>query len=292
MIKTANISNEIMDLTKELVMADNVNLPFSSLLLKKGTKKISSVITNWKYEKLDNSKNLSLEGADATNFLTSDRATGDKNICQIISKAVSVSGTANAVNTEDISNLFAHEIGNRIVEAKRDLEWYLVNGVYTEENGTTPRQMKGLVNFITGTNAVTKTSNPTIADFNNMSKLMRQAGTSGQDLVLLCDYNMTDVINTLFIDKQRYVGVQNEFGSVVNKINLTYGSCYVYTIDAMPTDTCILANLNYLDIGELRPLMYEELSKTGDSRKGQIVMENTLRFLHPSAAVKFTKTAA
>ena len=292
MIKTSNINNEIMDLTKEMVMIDNVNLPFSSLLLKKGTKKVSSVITNWKFEKLDNSKNLSLEGADATNFLTSDRATGDKNICQIISKAVSVSGTANAVNTEDINDLFAHEIGNRMTEAKRDLEYYLINGVYTEESGTTPRQMKGLVNFITGDNAVTKTSNPTIADFNNLSKIMRQAGTSGQDLVLLADYNMTDVINTLFVDKERYVNVQNEFGSVVNKINLTYGSAYVYTVDAMPQDTMILANMSYIDVGELRPLAYEELSKTGDSRKGQIVMENTLRFLHPTAAVKFTKTVA
>jgi len=292
MIKTANISNEIMDLTKELVMVDNVNLPFSSLLLKKGTKKISSVITNWKYEKLDNSKNLALEGADAVNFLTSDRATGDKNICQIISKAVSVSGTANAVNIEDINDLFAHEISNRITEAKRDLEYYLINGVYTEENGTTPRQMKGLVNFITGDNAVTKATIPTLAELNNMAKIMRKAGTSGQDLVLLCDYNMTDVVNTLFANDQRYVNVQNTFGSVVKKINLTYGSAYVYTIDAMPTDTMVLANLNYIDVGELRPLAYEELSKTGDSRKGQIVMENTLRFLNPTAAVKFTKTAA
>ncbi|HBN28384.1 MAG TPA: hypothetical protein DD421_05010 [Clostridiaceae bacterium] len=291
MIKTSNINNEIMDLTKEMVMVDNVNLPFSSLLLKKGTKKVSSIITDWKYEKLDNSRNLALEGADASTFLASDRATGDKNICQIISKAVNISGTAGAVSVEDINDLFAHEIGNRIVEAKRDLEWYLVNGVYTEENGTTPRQMKGLVNFITKENTVTKASNPTIADFNNMSKLMRQAGTSGQDLVLLCDYNMTDVINTLFVDKQRYTNVQNEFGSVVNKINLTFGSAYVYTVDAMPVDTMILANMSYIDVGELRPLAYEELSKTGDSRKGQIIMENTLRVLHPSAAVKFTKTA-
>ncbi len=291
MIKTSNINNEIMDLTKEMVMVDNVNLPFSSLLLKKGTKKVSSVITNWKYEKLDNSKNLSLEGADATNFLTSDRNTGDKNICQIISKAVNISGTAGAVSVENIADLFAHEISNRIVEAKRDLEWYLINGVYTEENGTTPRQMKGLVNFITGTNAVTKATAPVLADFNNLSKIMRQAGTSAQDLVLLADYNMTDIINSLFVDKERYTNVQNEFGSVVKKINLTYGSCYVYTIDAMPTDTMVLANLNYMDIGELRPLAYEELSKTGDSRKGQIIMENTLRVLHPSAAVKFTKTA-
>lgn len=291
MIKTANINNEIMDLTKEMVMVDPVNLPFSSLLLKKGTKKVSSVITNWKYEKLDNSKALALEGADASTFLASDRSTGDKNICQIISKAVSVSGTANAVSVENIADLFKHEVSNRIVEAKRDLEYYLINGVYTEESGVTPRQMKGLVNFITGDNAVTKATAPVLADFNNLSKIMRKAGTSGQDLVLLADYNMTEVINSLFVDKERYINVQNEFGSTVRKINLSFGSAYVYTVDAMPLDTCVLANLNYIDVGELRPLHYEELAKTGDSRKGEIIMENTLRFLHPTAAVSFKKTA-
>lgn len=291
MIKSANVNSEILDLTKELVLVDNVNLPFSSLLLKKGTKKVGSVLVDWKYEKLDSSRGTALEGADASTFLASDRISGDKNICQIISKAVSVSGTANAVSLENINDLFAHEINNRIVEAKRDLEYFLVNGVYTEESGATPRQMKGLVNFITGDNAISKATAPTLDDFQGMSKLMRKAGTAGQNLVLLCDYNMTDVVNKLFADQQRYINVQNEFGSVVKKINLTYGSAYVYTIDAMPTDTMVLANLDYMDIGELRPLHYEELAKTGDSKKGEIIMENTMRFLHPSAAIKFTKTA-
>lgn len=290
MIKTVNLENEIIDLSKELILLDNVNLPFSSLLMKKGTQKVGSVLVDWKYENLDSTRNLSLEGADVTTFQASDRSTGDHNICQIIQKAVSVSGTANAVNIEGIADLFAHELKNRMIEAKRDLEYYLINGVYTEESGTTPRQMKGLVNFITEDNTITKADVPTIADLNAMAKLMKQAGTSSQNLVLLMDYNMTDVVSDLFADKTSYIGVTNEFGSPAKKINLTYGSCFLYTVDTMPVDTMVLANLDYLKFASLRPLQYQDLAKTGDSRKGFIVMENTLKFLNPTAATMFKKT--
>lgn len=288
MIKTTDIKNEIIDLSKELLMVDNVNLPFSSLLLRKGTEKGTSTIVSWKYEKLDATRKTANEGADITEFQTSDRSTGDKNVMQIIEKAVSISDTANAVSVENIQNLFAHEINNRIIESKRDLEYFLINGVYGEID---PRQMKGLLNFATVENTISKTTAPSLADFQEMSKKMRKQGTSSQNLVLLCDYNMTDVINTLFDDKLRYIGVTNEFGSPVLKINLTYGSAYVYTIDAMPLDTCALVNLDYLKLSELRNMQYQDLAKTGDSRKGFIVMENTLKVKHPGALTVFKKTA-
>jgi hypothetical protein len=290
MIKTSSISNEIIDLNKELILADPINYVFSSLLLKQGTKPISSIIHTWKNESLASGANptsaLMLEGADVSNFQESSRV-DVSNICQIINKSVSVSESAQAVSLEGISDLFAHELANRILEAKRELEYFLINGVYTEESGTTPRQMKGLVNWITGSYALTAAT-PTLNDFTAMSKLMRQNGTSANDLVLLCDYNMTDVVNGLFDDKQRYVNVTNEFGNPVVKLNLTYGSCYLYTVDKMPTNTAILVNMRYLQLAELRPLKYYDLARTGSSRKGFIEMENTLMYKHPAAAVKLT----
>ena len=293
MIKTGNLENEIIDLSKELVLLDNVNLPFSSLLMRKGTQKVSSVLVNWKYENLDSTKALSLEGADVTNFQSSDRSSGDKNVCQIITKAVNVSETAQAVSVEGISDLFAHELTNRMLEAKRDLEYYLLNGVYNEiETESTPRQMKGLVNFITPANTTSRVTAPTIADIEELSKKMRQAGTSSQNLVLLADYNMFDVVTGLYDDKVQYIGVTNEFGSPAKKINLKYGTAYIYLIDAMPVDHLILANMDYLKFASLRPLTYQDLAKTGSSRKGFIEMENTLKFLNPSAATMFVKTAA
>lgn len=289
MIKTANLENEIIDLSKELILLDNVNLPFSSLLMKKGSQKITSVITNWKYENLDSTRGLSLEGADVSVFQASDRSSGDKNVCQIISKAVSVSDTAQAVSLDNISDLFAHELNNRMLEAKRDLEYYLINGVYKEdESGTpaTPRQMKGLVNFIPNENTIAAGALDETT-LNNLTKIMKQAGTASQNLVLLCDYNTYDVVCDFWEDKTVYVGVTNEFGSPAKKINTKYASFYIYLVDAMPENTMVLVNMDYLKFAYLRPLTYQDLAKTGSSRKGFIEMENTLKFLHPVAAVKF-----
>jgi len=109
MIKTANLQDEIIDLSKELILLDNINLPFSSLLMRRA-QKVGSVLVNWKYENLDNTRGTALEGADITNFLNSTRNTGDKNICQIIEKAVSVSNTSQAVELENINDLFSHEL--------------------------------------------------------------------------------------------------------------------------------------------------------------------------------------
>lgn len=287
MIKTANINNEIVDLTKELTLTDNVNLPFTSLLLKKGVQKVGSVIVDWKYENLDNSRGTALEGAEITAFQNSNRSTGDKNICQIIEKAVSVSGTASAVTLESIDDLFAHEISNRILEAKRDLEYYLINGIYTEEAGTTPRQMKGLVSFADATKVTG--AGVTVSLLNGMAKEMKQKGTASQNLLLLCDYNTFDAVSGLYEDKTSYIGVTNEFGSPLKRINLNYASADVYLVDAMPVDTCMLVNMDYLKLAGLRPLHYEELAKTGDSRKGFIVMENTLKVTNPFAVKMFTK---
>ncbi|MCY6372761.1 SU10 major capsid protein [Clostridium ganghwense] len=287
MIKTNNLNDNRIDLSKELVMLDNVNLPFTSLLLRKGTDKCGDIITSWQYETLDSSRGTSKEGADITDFQTSDRSTGDKNICQIIRKAVSVSGTAGAIQLNNISDLFTHELQNRMLEAKRDLEYYLINGKYQEETADKAREMKGLLEFIKDEN---KLSGQTItkSDLNEIAKKMQKAGTASQNLILLCDYNTMDLIQDLYDDKIRYIGVTNEFGCPVLKINMTYASAIVYLCDSLPVNTMALVNLDYLKMAELRPLMYEDLAKTGDSRKGFICMENTLKVLHPDFAVQFT----
>ena len=132
--------------------------------------------------------------------------------------------------------------------------------------------MKGLLNFITGDNAMTDTK-VELSTLQEMAKAMRKAGTSSQNLMLICDYNMTDAINTFFDDKQRYVDITNEFGNPVRKINLTYGSAFVYTLDSMPVDTMALVNLDYLALAELRKMQYHDLAKSGDSKKGFVVME-------------------
>lgn len=290
MILSNNQNINQLDLTKELVLLDHTELPFTSLLLKNGRQKATSTTVSWDYENLDSSRGLALEGADITTFQSSNRTTGNNNICQIMNKAVSVSDTAQAVSIEHINNLFAHELTNRMTEIKRDLEYYLING--QKDDGTTgnPRQMNGLLQFVKEDNKIVN-AGLDITNLQEMAKKMKQAGTASQNLVLLCDYNSYDVVADLFKDKTYYAGVTNEFGSPVQKLNLTYATVVPYLVNDMPTDTCVMVNMNYLKFAELRALAYSDLAKTGSSKKGYIEMENTLKVLSPDAMVQFTKGA-
>lgn len=280
-----------LDLTKELILLDNTELPFTSLLLKNGRQKATSVVVNWDYENLDSTRGLAKEGSDVTEFQESDRTTGDSNVCQILRKAVSVSETAQAVSQEHIADLFAHETQNRIREIKRDLEYYLINGV-KEINTSNPRQMNGLLQFVKAENKTEVTTALDLKKLQNMAKTMKMAGTASQNLVLLCDYNTFDIVADLFFEKTLYQGVTNEFGSPVQKLNLTYATVVPYLVPDMPQDTALMVNMDYLKLAELRPLAYQELAKTGSSIKGFIEMENTLKVLHPDAITMYTKKTA
>ena len=277
-----------LDLTKELILVDNVNLPFTSLLLKNGRQKITDKIFSWDYEKLDSTRGLAKEGSDVTEYQASDRTTGNSNVAQILRKSIKISDTAQSVSVEHINDIFAHEITNRISEIKRDLEYYLINGV--KDDGTTgnPRQMNGLLQFVDADNKVTKAT-LTIKELQAMAKLMKQAGTASQDLVLLCDYNTFDIVTDMFFEKTMYAGVTNEFGSPLHKLNLTYASVIPYVIDTMPQDTALMVNMDFLKLGELRALTYSPLAKTGSAESAMIEMENGLKVLHPSAITQYSK---
>lgn len=292
MITSTDKNIKQLDLTKQLINIDAVNMPFTSLLLQNGRQKATSTTVNWDYEQLDSSKGLAKEGSDVTTFEESNRQTGDSNVCQILRKAVNVSDTAQAVSQEHIADLFAHETQNRIIEIKRDLEYYLINGVKDEGTTGNPRQMNGLLQFVQADNKTEVTTALDLKKLQAMAKKMRQAGTASQNLVLLCDYNTFDIVADLFQDKTTYIGVTNEFGSPVQKLNLTYATVVPYIIDTMPQDTCLMANMDFLKLAELRPLTYAELAKVGSSTKGFIEMENTLKVLHPSALTMYTKKAA
>ena len=77
------------------------------------------------------------------------------NVCQIIEKVTQVSGTARALHPKGVGDTFDAEVQDRLIETKRDLEWYFLNGTKTLESDSTPRQMAGLMNLVNEANVVT-----------------------------------------------------------------------------------------------------------------------------------------
>ena len=157
MIKRSDfLANEVVDLSNEIALVSPTDTPLTTLLMGRGQVDVANDITvSWREKELNTNRGtLKLEGADAGDVITSNRTTLD-NVCQIIEKVTQVSGTAISLNPKGIGDVFDAEVNDRLIETKRDLEWYFLNGTKTVESDSTPRQMAGLMNLVNSKNVIT-----------------------------------------------------------------------------------------------------------------------------------------
>lgn len=152
------LDGEVLDLSEQIALTSPTDTPLSTLILGRGAVVPAKDITvTWRERKLNEDKGtLKLEGAEAGEVITSTRGSLS-NVCQIIEKVTQVSGTAQALNPLGIGNSFTAEVNDRLVETKRDMEWYFLNGTKTLEQDTTPRQMNGLLNLVNTENVIDAT---------------------------------------------------------------------------------------------------------------------------------------
>lgn len=156
MVKRADfLENEVVDLTEEIKLVSPTDTPLTTLLMGRGQVVPANDITvTWREKELNSDRGtLKLEGSEAGEAITSGRKTLS-NVCQIIEKVTQVSGTARSLNPKGIGDVFNSEVQDRLVETKRDMEWYFLNGTKALESGSTPRQMNGLVNLVASGNVV------------------------------------------------------------------------------------------------------------------------------------------
>ena len=149
------LENEVVDLTEEIKQTSPTDTPLTTLLMSRGQVVPAKDITvTWREKELNSERGtLKLEGSEAGEVITSSRKTLS-NVCQIIEKVTQVSGTARSLNPMGINDVFNAEVQDRLVETKRDMEWYFLNGTKALESGATPRQMNGLVNLVNANNVV------------------------------------------------------------------------------------------------------------------------------------------
>ena len=116
------LQGELLDLSSEIALVSPTDTPLTTLLYAMGkTVGATDITVSWRERDLHKPEsvltNLMLEGAEAPESVHSTRVM-KSNICQIMSKATSVSGTLNALNPHGIGNEFANEIADRLLELK------------------------------------------------------------------------------------------------------------------------------------------------------------------------------
>lgn len=282
-------SSESISLAKEIAIIGVQSTPLTSMLMAKGNiEKALSTVYSWREKTLDSTEDISaLEGEDTTVFFESARAELN-NILEIFKKGATISGTVIAMK----NNQFAGEINDRLLELKINIEKKLINGVKAD-GSLTPfkRQMSGLIEFADVSNAVTQAGGAvveqTIKDV--MFNLWNQSLAEGQYFALV-NAEIKEDVDAIYKDRYSYNHVTTNFGLLVDSVSTNYGTLNFVLSKHTPVDKMVVFNDSYVDLAYLREPHFEPLAKTGDSVKGQVVAETTLKMGSKKAVAVVTVT--
>lgn len=299
MVKRSSFEkNEVVDLTEEIKLVSPTDTPLTTMLMGRGQVVSAKDITvTWREKELNSQRGtLKLEGAEAGDVITSTRGTLD-NLCQIIEKVTQVSGTARALNPVGIGDVFDSEVNDRLVETKRDMEWYFLNGTKASESGSIPRQMNGLVNLVNDKNVVQTKGALSEDHFLEALQKMWDHGAQGEYFAFV-NANVKRLINNLAKNgaNVRFMGdqgsMQNVLGIGVQKIVTDFGEISLVLDRYADTKTILTVDLGEVQIAELRGTFYEDLPKAGDYYKGHVLNESTIKLLNSYAGSKVLITDA
>lgn len=278
-------ATESISLSQELALLGVQDTPLSSLLLSKGVEKAMSTVYTWKEKTLATDGDTdSVEGADTTVFQQSAKRE-ISNILQIFKRAVAVSGSAEAMQ----STKFNEEIADRLLELKMKLESVLINGL-KKDGSKTPfiRNMSGLIEMADNTNAKSNTDVEALIK-DGMRQLWNNKLTGGTYYAFV-NADVKDKIDGIYKDKYSYQHKETNFGLLVETINTNYGVVNVVLSRDIPADKIVLFNDAYVNMAALREAHFENLAKVGDSTKGHVVGEYTLKVGSPKAVAVLTVT--
>ena len=232
MKKYANLlQGEVLDLTSEKALISPTDTPLTTLLYSMGkTVGATDINVSWREKELHKPSsvlsNLMLEGAEAPESVHSTRRMLS-NICQIMSKATSVSGTLNALNPHGIGNEFANEIADRLLEFKRDMEYFFISGTKATESGSTPRQMNGLMNLV-GHSIDVESGDLTEEILVDAMQKMWECGVSSENIYAFCGATVKRKINKLLANNASTriaaeLGQSHPLGIMVDRLVSDFG---------------------------------------------------------------------
>ena len=276
-------------------------------------KKVSATNHQWQTDDLAAAAaNRAIEGDDST-YATATPTVMLSNYTQIAKKTVMVSGTADAVRKYGRKEEFAYQIAKKGKELKRDIEFALIQNQVSSAGGSgTARSSAGIevmiVNRQLGTNnttgttpgyaagvwgAVTDGTAATMVETDLVSALDLAWQDGGDPSVVMVNSTLKRRIAS-FAGASTYAGVsvnqgRTSQGVVVGGIDLyisDFGEHKIKLNRYQRTGTVLCLDPEYVSVGFLRPIKFEERAKTGDSTRGEILTEFTLIADNPNAHAK------
>lgn len=257
--------------------------------------------------------NAQLEGDDAT-FATLAATTVLGNYCQIARKTVQISGTYDAVKKYGRKSQVAYQLMKAGKELKKDIDYSLSrNSASRAGSAGTARLSAGMESWIAG-NRVKQNTGATTPGFSTGTVTAPTDGTAKTFTEAVFKTALaaawTDGGNPTTIlmsatNKARFsafAGIATKYNDVTSKSAQIIGSADIYVSDfgnhtvqlsrQMRDNAVLCIDPDYVSVAFLRPIQKEQLAKTGDSEKHQMLAEFTLVVNNPDAHAKVQGTGA
>lgn len=292
------------DLTDVIYNISPTDTPFMSSV---GKTKATAVYHEWQTDSLADAStaNAVVEGADASSA-TLAPTTRVGNRTQISQKTIQIAGTLESIDKAGRKSEKAYQLSKASSELKRDMEKILLsNQAAVTGDASTARKLGSLqawleTNYVgagtAGSDGTTARVSGTDAAFTetmlkNAVKAAYEQG--GNPSVLMVTPTQKQVVSGFAgIAEQRYQAPSNAPTTIVGAADVylsDFGTLSVVPNRFMTADSddngevAFVLDPEYASIAYLRPFATNELAKTGDSEKTQLLVEYTLEVKNEKA---------
>jgi hypothetical protein len=240
--------------------------------------------------------NAVIEGDDATNVAVVPTARV-ANSCQIVRKVYQVSNTQEAVSKAGRASEIDYQSMKNMKELARDIEYALViNSAEVTGASATARQLKGLLGWI-ATNVTTgsATTNETLTESMLNDNLQLIWAQGGFPTHVLAGAFQKRTISGFTTNTREVAADEKKLVKAVDIYKSDFGDLQIRLHQILnttaPEKLIILGDMGLWVKAWLRPIVREELAKTGASRKYMIEAELTLESRQEKGSGKIVELA-
>ena len=266
--------------------------------------KATAVFHEWQTDSLAaaTAANAAVEGADGVSATISPTVRLG-NYTQIVQKVVQTSGTLEAVNKAGRRSERAYQLARASSELKRDMETIITaNQGRDAGSSTTARKLGAILSWLkTNTSKGTSGTDPTTIGVSTRSdgatrtfteQLLKDeiAGvfdSGGNPTMLVVGSGLKQKVSSFAgIAAQRYMAPGDQPTTIIGAADVymsDFGTLSVVPDRFMRTRDALLLDPEYAALSYLRPFQTNDLAKTGDSEKTQLLAEFTLEMRNEAA---------
>ena len=218
--------------------------------------------------------NARLEGADADYGRAMVDIAAPYNYTQIFQDDVRVTRTQDKMSQYGIDNEYDYQVAKRFKEQLRLMNKSLYVGIRGAGSATTPRSMGGLETFITdNTSSLSSAALTQKALEDAIQSAWEDGGTPD---TILCNGWVKRKISSFYAPHVRTERSEKRGGVMIDYVDTEFGTLQIVMDRWCPSSKLYIVSAEYVGFLAFEPFFDEELAKTGDSRKGQVVGEYTL----------------